>query len=98
MPLLHQSNSASRDSMVIGQHILYACGMSQVVRRETPLQSRGASGIVEKWKTADREESARARRRTIRAGRRVAVTESVSAFRGKAGGCHRSTAARHEER
>ena len=99
MSLLHQSPAACRDSLVIFQHIFYACGMSGVIRREGLLISQ--FGSVDFSLHANDDDEAVATE-TPHDGLPVrgksAPTESVSACRGWRSACHRSTSERHGEK
>lgn len=98
MSLLHQSSIASRDSVVIGQHILYACGMSARLRRTGSLTSRGASSIVEEWRREDTESDEKSPQDAGSARGKSAAKKNVSASCGKHPGGAHSTFARHEAR
>ncbi len=96
MRLLHQSPLANRDSIVIGQHIFFACGMSRTVRRTGALRSEHDSRREENWKSGSEPG---ARTRLAGCGQiQPHLAESVSATQGTCPACSGSTTARRRGR
>lgn len=93
-----QSSAACRDSLVIGQHTLYACGMSAAIRRERVVASDVETSRAEDWQMDAGIRSAKAARKSGRRSARSMPTENVSRYVALRTACRSSHTARHEER
>jgi hypothetical protein len=96
MRLSHQSHRDSRDSLVIGQNIFFACGLSQSVWRTGALHSPHDSEHGENWGVEPAQHAP-----TRLAGgstRQPQLAESVSATCRASRHCHGSLAACHRHR
>jgi hypothetical protein len=92
MRLFHQSHRDTRDSIVIGQNIFFACGLSRIVWRTGALHSPHDSEQGENW-GEDGDENTPTR---LAGGSALQpqLAESVSATRRVSRACRGSLAAR----
>jgi hypothetical protein len=96
MRLFHQSTRATRDSLVIGQNTLFACGISRIVWRTSALHSPHDSEHSEKWAVAAEDQ---APTRLAGGGSlQPHLAESVSATQRMSRACHGSLATRRGAR